>query len=255
MNHPIEAVIFDWGGTLTRWRPMDIPATWHVVARTAHELGLLADRADLHALGADHRDGPVGALGDLLADLDETLWSRCRADCESTRFADVVLGCGLDPHEDLLTAHVGAWESASQLDPDVPAVLAGLRERGVKVGVLSNTIWPRAAHEAWFRRDGVLELIDGAVYSSEIAWTKPHPEAFRAAAAAVGTEPAGVLFVGDRPFEDIHGAARAGMRTALMPFTTIGDHERGPAQGEPDVVLRRLVDVLDFVDSLAEPAC
>jgi putative hydrolase of the HAD superfamily len=114
--------------------------------------------------------------------------------------------------------------------------------------VLSNTIWPRAQHEAWFARDGVLELIDGAVYSSEIAWAKPHPEAFRAAAAAVGTEPERVLFVGDRPFEDIHGAAQVGMRTALVPFTVIGDHERGPVQGEADAVLDRLLDVLDVVD-------
>ena len=43
-------------------------------------------------------------------------------------------------------------------------------------------------HEEVFRRDGVLDLIDGAVYSSEIPWTKPHPEAFRAAMAAVGVD-------------------------------------------------------------------
>ena len=114
--------------------------------------------------------------------------------------------------------------------------------------MLSNTIWPREQHEAWFARDGVLELIDGAVYSSEIAWAKPHPEAFRAAAAAVRAEPERVLFVGDRPFEDIHGAAQVGMRTALVPFTVIGDHERGPVQGEADAVLERLLDVLDVVD-------
>ena len=50
-----------------------------------------------------------------------------------------------------------------------------LHERGIKVGVLSNTIWPRAWHEDFFRRDGVLDLIDGDVYTSEIPWTKPSP--------------------------------------------------------------------------------
>jgi putative hydrolase of the HAD superfamily len=60
--------------------------------------------------------------------------------------------------------------------------------------VLSNTMWPRSAHEQVFIRDGLLELIDGAVYSSEIDWTKPHPEAFRAAMRAVGvTEPDAVI--------------------------------------------------------------
>ncbi|MBA3745744.1 MAG: HAD family hydrolase [Sporichthya sp.] len=231
---PLEAVIFDWGGTLTRWRPIDIPATWQAVAAVA--------------VAADPSLSPA-ELGERLAAVDERLWARCRTDgCESTRFADVLAECGLAEHPDLLTAHLGQWEAATELDPDVLAVLSGLRERGLRVGVLSNTIWPRAQHEAWFARDGVLELIDGAVYTSEIAWAKPHPEAFRAAAAAVDSPPERVLFVGDRPFEDIHGAARVGMRTALVPFTVIGDHERGPVQGEADAVLERLLNVLDVVD-------
>lgn len=234
----IEAVIFDWGGTLTRWRPIDIPATWQAVAAVA--------------LAGSHRDA-VTELGARLAEVDERLWARCRDGCESTRFADVLAECGLPESGDLLAAHLGEWESATELDPDVPAVLSGLRERGVRVGVLSNTIWPRSQHEAWFARDGVLGLIDGAVYSSEIAWAKPHPQAFLAAAAAVGvTDPGRVLFVGDRPFEDIHGAARVGMRTALVPFTTIGDHERGPVQGEADAVLERLLDVLALIDSWSD---
>ncbi len=234
MSRLVDAVIFDWGGTLTRWQPMDIPGTWQAVAAVA--------------VAADP-DLDMAELGARLAEVDERLWSRCRSgDCESTTFAEVLAECGLTDHPDLLAAHLGEWEVATELDPDVPAVLAGLRERGVRVGVLSNTIWPRAQHEAWFARDGVLELIDGAVYSSEIARTKPHPEAFLAAAAAVGAEPERVLFVGDRPFEDIHGAASVGMRTALVPFTVIGDHERGPVQGEADAVLERLLDVLDLID-------
>ena len=43
-----------------------------------------------------------------------------------------------------------------------------------QVGVLSNTMWPRAAHERIFIRDEVFDLIDGAVYSSEIPGVKPH---------------------------------------------------------------------------------
>jgi len=230
----VDAVIFDWGGTLTRWQPIDVRGTWKAVAAVA----VAAD--PMHSLEE---------LAHLLAEVDDQLWARCRSgDCESTRFADVLAACGLEDHPDLLAAHLGEWEPATRLDPDVPAVLGGLRRRGIRVGVLSNTIWPRAQHEAWFSRDGVLELIDAAVYSSEIERTKPHPDAFLAAAAAVGAEPERVLFVGDRPFEDIHGAAQVGMRTALVPFTTIGDHERGPVQGEADAVLDRLLDVLDLVD-------
>jgi putative hydrolase of the HAD superfamily len=96
----------------------------------------------------------------------------------------------------------------------------------------------------------VLEMLDGAVYTSEIPWTKPAPQAFRAAMEAVGVEdPQRCVFVGDRLFEDIWGAANAGMRTILVPHSDIPDHQRGHSQGEPDAVVDRLAHVYDVVSA------
>ena len=104
------------------------------------------------------------------------------------------------PLEAFLDTYFEAWDQHTFTDPDAAPLLRDLRERGLRVGVLSNTMWPRSAHERVFARDNVLDLIDGAVYSSEIPWTKPHPEAFRAAMAAVSVDdPAACVFVGDRP--------------------------------------------------------
>lgn len=55
---------------------------------------------------------------------------------------------------------------------------SALRALDLSVGVLSNTLWPRTWHREIFERDGVLDLIDAQVYSSELPWTKPHPRAF-----------------------------------------------------------------------------
>ena len=122
------------------------------------------------------------------------------------RFVDLA---GVSPTEPFLASYVDAWEPHTFTDPDVPALLGFLKENNIRIGVLSNTMWPRSWHEDVFRRDGVLDLIDGAVYSSEIDWTKPHPEAFRAAMIAVGvSDPERCVFVGDRPYEDVHGARR-----------------------------------------------
>ena len=75
----------------------------------------------------------------------------------------------------------------------------------------------------------VAHLIDGAVYTSEIAWTKPHPEAFRAAMAAVGVDdPAACVFVGDRPFDDIYGARQLGMRAVLLPPQLLPQRRQPP---------------------------
>jgi putative hydrolase of the HAD superfamily len=93
------------------------------------------------------------------------------------------------------------------------------------------------------------------VYTSEIPHVKPHPEAFRAALAAVGaTEPGACVYVGDRPFEDIHGARNAGMRAILVPNSEIPVAERVDVEVAPDGVAHRLLDVLDLVDGWSTPA-
>ncbi|MGH3734826.1 MAG: HAD family hydrolase [Micromonosporaceae bacterium] len=231
----IDAVIFDWGGTLTPWRSMDFDAE----ARALAEAAVPPYDADVAA--------GIRVAGD-------AIWARSRDEHRSATLADIFAHAGLTLDESRLAAYRKFWEPATLIDPDVPALFAGLREAGVKVGVLSNTVWPREWHEEYFVRDGVLELIDGAVYSSEIPWTKPHPEAFRAAMAAVGApEPDRCVFVGDRPFEDVYGARQAGMRAVLVPHSEIPDWQRGHTDGEPDAVVHRLAELLDLVRRWRSP--
>ena len=143
----------------------------------------------------------------------------------------------------LLSAYYDFWEPHTLTDPDVLPLFSRLRVEGLKVGVLSNTIWPREWHEEYFRRDGVLDLVDGAVYTSEIPWTKPAPEAFLAAMNAVGVEdPAACVYVGDRLFDDIWGASHAGMRTIWVPHSDIPGEQVGHTEGEPDAVVQRLAE-------------
>jgi putative hydrolase of the HAD superfamily len=130
----------------------------------------------------------------------------------------------------------------------VPELFGRLRADGLRIGVLSNTVWPREWHETFFRRDSVLDLIDGAVYTSEIEWTKPSPHAFGAAMDAVGvTDPRECVFVGDRLFDDIWGAAQVGMRTIHIPHSRIPLEQVGHTEGRPDAVAERLADVYDIV--------
>jgi putative hydrolase of the HAD superfamily len=116
------------------------------------------------------------------------------------------------------------------------------------VGVLSNTVWPRAWHEEIFERDDVLHLIDGAVYSSEVPWAKPAPDVFLAAMEAVGvSDPGACVFVGDRLFDDVWGAQQVGMRTIHIPHSDIPAAQLGHSEGSPDAVAHRLSEVYDIV--------
>ena len=148
-----------------------------------------------------------------------------------------------------LAAYHAFWTPHTHTDPDVVPLFTALREQGIKVGVLSNTLWTRAFHEQVFERDGVLHLIDGAVYSSEIPYTKPHPESFHAAMRAVGVDdPSACVFVGDRPYDDISGAKAVGMRAVLVPHSDIPPAQHGPVSGEPDAVVQRLAELPEHVD-------
>ena len=232
----LRAVIFDWGGTLTPWHVFDVAEQWSVYARAVHGDDLRAS-ADLAAS---------------IVAVEEAAWHRSRTSQCSAHIDDLLREVGVDPtdaaHQAALTAYRQFWEPHTVTDPQVRPLWEGLRDRGIRVGVLSNTIWSREYHRGIFERDGVLDLIDGDVYSSEIAWTKPHPEAFHASAAALGVEPAEAVYVGDRPFEDVHGGHQAGMRAIWVPHSQIPAAQQVSVDATPDGVAHELLDILDIVD-------
>jgi putative hydrolase of the HAD superfamily len=231
----VDAVVFDWGGTLTPWHTIDLREQWR-------------------AYGGVYDPERADELAALLLDAEDSCWRAGRQHQRSATLDEVFRSVGIEPtgehHDAALAAYHSFWEPHTFADPAAAPTLAGLRDRGVRVGILSNTLWTREHHEAVFRRDGLLDLIDGAVYSSEIPFTKPHPQAFLTAMRSVGVEqPAKTVFVGDRPFEDIHGAKEVGMRAVLVPHSDIPRDQRGHVEGEPDAVVERLTDLLPLVDA------
>ena len=226
---PIEAVIFDWGGTLTPWKTIDPAEEWAALARVA-----AADR---------HEEATTALLA-----AAQTVWGRSRDEHTSATLEEICTLAGIEFDHAHFDDYKAFWEHATLADPDVLPLFSRLQVDGIKIGILSNTVWPRAWHEEYFERDGLLDLIDGAVYTSEIPWTKPAPEAFRAAVEAVGLDdPSRCVFVGDRLFDDIWGAANVGMRTIHVPHSVIPAVQVGHTEGEPDAVAERLAHVYDVV--------
>ncbi len=226
----VEAVIFDWGGTLTPWVTVDYSDEWRAVARVVAP------------------EDPE-TVAERLLSASTQIWTRSRDEHRSGTLEEICRMAGIGYDEQHLSAYRAFWDPATVTDPDVPELFGRLRSDGVKVGVLSNTVWPREWHESYFVRDQVLELIDAAVYTSEIPWTKPAPEAFEAAMLAVGvSDPSRCVFVGDRLFEDIWGASAYGMRTIHVPHSEIPTDQLGHSKGEPDAVVRRLAEIYALVD-------
>jgi putative hydrolase of the HAD superfamily len=230
----VDAVIFDWGGTLTKWHDIDFHAESLALAQAVVQTA----------------DEPVDvtALAPRLHEANAAIWGRSRDHQRSSTIDDLFAEAGLEHDPDLLQAYYDFWEPHTETDPETGPLFEILRARGIKVGVLSNTLWPREWHRRFFERDGVLHLIDGDVYTSEIPWTKPAPEAFGAAIEALGlSDPARCVYVGDRLFDDVWGSQNAGMRAIHIPLSRIPAAQVGHSEGVPDAVVARLAEVATVV--------
>jgi putative hydrolase of the HAD superfamily len=231
----IESVIFDWGGTLTPWRTIDYVAEWRSIAA----IGDLPSGHDAESATA------------ALHAAASQLWAQARDEHRSATIEEICAVVGLELTAERIAAYRAYWEPATWTDADVQPLFERLRSDGLAIGLLSNTVWPAAWHDEILDRDGVLDLIDGRVYTSEIDWTKPHEAAFAAARSAVGVDdPAACVYVGDRLFDDIWGAQNAGMRAIWVPHSEIPPEQFGHSEGEPDAVVQDLRDIPDVLTKM-----
>jgi putative hydrolase of the HAD superfamily len=233
----VRGVIFDWGGTLTPWHDLDLYAQWYAYSEVYDPENAAALARRLHD-GEERRwrlqretSGAVaaGALDQLF--LDEGI------DINGAR------------HLRALGSYLDFWAPHTYADRDAKDVLAALKHRGYKVGVLSNTMWTGTHHTEVFARDDLDVYIDAAVYTSEISVAKPHAEAFRMILDALELVPEESVYVGDRLWDDIAGAQQAGMRAIWIPHSNIPGHQVPDDSAQPDAVADRLLDVFAIVES------
>ncbi len=102
---------------------------------------------------------------------------------------------------------------SDMLTPGAPDALRWCKGRGLRVVLVSNTLWRGDADalEDW-RGFGLADVIDGAVTSHSVGWRKPHPAMFERALELAGCAPAEAFMVGDRLRADIRGAKQLGLR-------------------------------------------
>lgn len=228
----MDAVIFDWGGTLSVWADVDIEDMWRLAAR--------------HIAPSREEE-----LVERLIAVEERSWQRTRTDRRSTRLAELLAEASAEIGADVAGAvleeaashHLDTWTPHIRHHEDAADALRELRGMGLRVGLLSNTHWPRHFHEHFLERDGLADLIDVRFYTSEMDHVKPDPRAFEAVMASLGAERA--VFVGDRLYDDVWGAQQAGLEGVW-----VRNDRTPPYAVEPDGVIDRLSDLPAVVKGL-----
>ncbi|KUO07852.1 HAD family hydrolase [Streptomyces sp. DSM 15324] len=219
----MTAVLFDFSGTLFRVESTEawLRAVLEEAGADLPEEELAATARALEAAGAL----PGGAPPERVPEEMAPVWRIRDESAEAHRAAYTGLSRQVtlpDPglHDALYDRHMtpAAWAPY----PDALAVLSGLREAGVAVGVVSNIGWDL---RPVFRAHGLDRFVDTYVLSYEYGVQKPHPRLFAAACEALGVDPGAALMVGDDRLAD-GGAAALGCTVHFV------DHL--PATERPD---------------------
>jgi HAD superfamily hydrolase (TIGR01509 family) len=110
-----------------------------------------------------------------------------------------------------------AWvEGVAPIEP-AREVLAGLKERGIRLALCSNAPFPpRQMHEQ-LERFHLVGYFDAVLFSSEIGWRKPDSRIFAEMLQRLRLPARSVWFIGDEWEADIEGATAAGMKAILAP--------------------------------------
>ena len=234
------AVLFDWGGTLMNdeWSD-EIVLKGHAAGLTALARDGLPDAAAFTAYMSDHEFELFPPTGENEIDISAVMAASFRAQGVDLTDDDVRL---------FLEAARDVWSSYYSLTASTHALLEALRDRGLKLALVSNTASPQWLLQPILERQGLASRVDAIVLSSEVGKRKPHPAIFERALAELGVDSSQAVFVGDRLEVDIVGASRVGMRTVQALWFRADDAPNGI---EADYQAFTQMDVLNVVDRLA----
>ena len=218
---PIRGVLFDWGDTL-----FASPHAPTVIQDAARAAGVAMDAAtaratwdELWEAGKSEEEHAKGR--DLSREAHERVWTALfsRANHLVPGIDRILYQSVMDP---------SGWIPY----PDTRPTLEALRDRAVRIGIVSNHAYDL---RPCFRAHDLDRFIDAYALSYEVGTPKPDPRIFREACATLGVRPDETLMVGDDPVSDA-GAAAAGLRVHIFPPYGAP----GSARGLDEVV--RLVD-------------
>lgn len=195
---------------------------------------------------------------DLAAVLDRTYYQRAsgRRGSAEESLRWVCEQVGVRPSDANLRTAVAARfagvRSDTRLRPDAVSALRGLRERGIRTGLVSD-----CTHELphLLPQLPIASLLETVVFSVDLGHCKPDPALYLTACGRLGVPPQECLYVGDGDSQELTGAERVGLTAVRLAAPDLADHlvfNTDPTWDGP--VLDSLSAVIDLVDPALAPA-
>jgi HAD superfamily hydrolase (TIGR01509 family) len=209
---PIEAVVFDWDGTLVDTKRVLVGG---FQGATEELLGTPFPVTD--------------------ADIEEIVQLRGEEAFALIAKGDEALAAEL---AEVFHRHYMERSPEAQPFPGTRETIERLRAAGLRIGVATSKARIRLDLEA--ERTGLAALIDEEITGDEVAAAKPDPEAVVEVIRRLDADPAAALYVGDGPNDVLAGRA-AGAVTVAVSF---GFHPAEAAAAEPDHLIDAMPELL-----------
>lgn len=244
---PLRGVIFDMGGTLLHYNAPD--STWEDTEQTGARAIYAVLRKHGYTLPAEDEALPAAW------DHAYNFWIRLdEYDVKDLKIAHVIelliKAWGIDdvPPDivnDATTAYMRKiQEHVWPLDGAV-ATLEALKDQGLRVGLVSNTMWPGDEHRHDLDRYALTPLLEHLVFSADVQAWKPHREIFQMSLDALDLQPEDAIYVGDSLYFDVWGAQQAGLRGVWIKQNNHWLPE--DITVTPDATIEMLPELLDVI--------
>lgn len=114
----------------------------------------------------------------------------------------------------------------SRLHPQILPMLSGLKERGVKIGLITNCFSEEAK---LIRESALFRYFDAPCLSYELGVRKPDPGIFRMCLDELGIPAENCLYVGDGGSQELEAAREMGMQAVQAIWYRRDDFEKRQA--------------------------
>lgn len=134
--------------------------------------------------------------------------------------------------------------NARLLFNDASAALQHLKEREIRLAVISNTHMPGILSMEVLERLNIRQYFEFAFFSSDFGWRKPHPIMFESAVNHLQLKPNQIMYVGDQPDKDVAGAGALGIKTVWINRDQIKSKKAG---AKPDFTITALSELESLI--------